>query len=150
MAFYNLKSVVCLSILFLTSLNAVVADDEYSHIEDEQSIVIFDFNQDNSSDFERLETQYYQQDSDYSVLSNQLYQGQRFRVFNYTAYEIDNLKAVLEPGQGNADGISSLSISMGYGLEFLVNKRNKIGYEFLSSFPYNRGELIRFFWVSVF
>lgn len=146
MTLYNLKLAICSSIMLLTTLNSVVASDGSSQFDDEQSIVNFDFNQDKVSDFERLNIQYSEQKTDYSVLNNQLYQSQRFRIFNYSAYDGDNFKAALQSDQG----LSSLSISMGYGLEFLVNKRNKIGYEYLSSFPHNRGELIRFFWVSVF
>ncbi|MEG0915010.1 MAG: hypothetical protein RSG57_04585 [Christensenellaceae bacterium] len=37
----------------------------------------------------------------------------------------------------------------GYGIEIKVNKRNKVGYEYLSNFPYDRGQLIRFFWVRL-
>ena len=103
----------------------------------------FDFNQQAPADI--LDIEYDTQEKEYSTLSNQLYQTERFRVFNYMAYDSQQLSA--QAKSGSLDNISQLSISFGYGVEFLVNSHNKIGYEYISSFPYDRGQLVRLFWV---
>lgn len=33
---------------------------------------------------------------------------------------------------------------------YQLNKNNRIGYEYLSSFPFDRGQLIRLFWLRIF
>lgn len=105
----------------------------------------FDFSQQEPEDI--LDIEYDTQEKDYSILSNQLYQTERFRIFNYMAYDSEQLSA--QAKSGNLDNISQLSVSFGYGIEYRVNNRNKVGYEFLSSFPYDRGQMIRLFWVRV-
>lgn len=103
----------------------------------------FDFNQQAPADI--LDIEYDTQEKDYATLSNQLYQTERFRVFNYMAYDSQQLSA--QAKSGSLDNISQLSISFGYGVEYLINSHNKIGYEYISSFPYDRGQLVRLFWV---
>ncbi|TCM69849.1 hypothetical protein EC844_102116 [Acinetobacter calcoaceticus] len=105
----------------------------------------FDFNTVPEADI--LDIAYDRQDKDYSVMSNQLYGNERIRIFNYTAYDSSEINTRLKSGNFEPNQLSELSISFGYGIEFLVNPNNKIGYEFLSSFPYDRGQVIRFFWV---
>lgn len=150
-------------LLFLSSIQYIYADqflnendplpfnDEMqSKLEQIEPPIDFILSEEHLSDFQKLDIHYDQHKNDYSVLNHAIYEGKRFRLFNYSAYDGDQLKAVLQSQHEGSNGLNSLAISFGYGLEFLVNQRNKIGYEYLSSFPYNRGELIRFFWVSVF
>lgn len=125
-------------------------DAMYFKLEEIESPMGFILSETNISDFQRLDIQYDQQKNDYSVLNHGLYEGKRFRLFNYSAYDRDQLKAAMQSEQQGSEAFNRLAISFGYGLEFLLNRRNKVGYEYLSSFPYNRGELIRFFWVSIF
>lgn len=105
----------------------------------------FDFNAEQSEDI--LDVEYDKQKTDYAVLSNKIYQNQRIKVFNYTAYDRDQISSQLQSSDLKLDHLGDLSVSFGYGIEFRVNPRNKVGYEYLSSFPYDRGELIRLFWV---
>ena len=83
----------------------------------------------------------------YSILKNRFYENERIRVFNYSAYSVQQLKtSLLNPASTPMDA-DNFYISFGYGIEFKVDKFNKIGYEYISSFPYDRGQLFRFFWV---
>ena len=83
----------------------------------------------------------------YSILKNRFYENERIRVFNYSAYRVQQLKtSLLNPASTPMDA-DNFYISFGYGIEFKVDKFNKIGYEYISSFPYDRGQLLRFFWV---
>ena len=68
---------------------------------------------------------------------------------HYTAYNSVSLSHKLGTGEFHSSDLDVLSISFGCGIEIKVNKRNKVGYEYLSNFPYDRGQLIRFFWVRL-
>lgn len=46
-------------------------------------------------------------------------------------------------------GLNDLSISLGYGIVYQINQDNRIGYEYLSSFPFDRGQMVRLFWLRV-
>jgi hypothetical protein len=48
-------------------------------------------------------------------------------------------------GETNNLSLDDFSISLGYGIVYQLNSANRIGYEYLSSFPFDRGQLIRFF-----
>ena len=65
-------------------------------------------------------------------------------IYNYTAYDTGQLHSKSITGLTNHINIQDLSISVGYGVNYSVNPRLKIGYEYISSFPYDRGQLIRF------
>lgn len=83
---------------------------------------------------------------DYSILSNKFYENERIRIFNYTAYNAQQLRnSLLNPTVENSTA-NEFYISFGYGMEFKINNLNIIGYEYLSSFPYDRGQIIRFYW----
>lgn len=85
--------------------------------------------------------------TNYSILSHKFYENDRVKIFNYTAYNIQQLKnTLLNPSNENISE-NELFLSFGYGLEFKINDLNKIGYEYISSFPYDRGQLFRLFWV---
>ena len=95
----------------------------------------------------KLAEEHDQEVMDYSILNNEFYENDRLRIFNYTAYNMQQLKnTLLNPTDSNTSG-TELSISFGYGMEFKINALNKLGYEYISSFPYDRGQLLRLYWV---
>ena len=95
----------------------------------------------------KLAEEHDQQVMDYSILNNEFYENDRLRIFNYTAYNMQQLKnTLLNPTNTNSSG-TELTISFGYGMEFKINALNKLGYEYISSFPYDRGQLLRLYWV---
>lgn len=100
--------------------------------------------------YQHLAEQHNEKENDYSVANNDFYENEYVRVFNYTAYNSDNFTNKLGTGEFNSADLDALKISIGYGIEIKLNKRNKLGYEYLSNFPYDRGQLIRFFWVQLF
>lgn len=118
-------------------------DESLIKIKDQQDEIDFGLN---------LEQQKFAQEHDdevknYNILQNQFYKNERIRIFNHTAFNSNDFKNKLGSGEFNVDGLQALTISFGYGMEFKINNRNRIGYEYLSSFPYNRGQLIRIFWL---
>ena len=95
----------------------------------------------------KLAEQHEHELADYSILTNKFYENERIRVFNYTAYNAQQLKtSLLNPSNDNPAS-SELYLSFGYGIEFKINALNKVGYEYISSFPYDRGQLLRLFWI---
>ncbi|WP_244948549.1 hypothetical protein [Acinetobacter tandoii] len=100
--------------------------------------------------YQHLAEQHNEKENDYSVANNDFYENEYIRVFNYTAYNSDNFTNKLGTGEFNSADLDALRISFGYGIEIKLNKRNKLGYEYLSNFPYDRGQLIRIFWVQLF
>ncbi|MCU4492086.1 hypothetical protein KTI63_06310 [Acinetobacter guillouiae] len=95
----------------------------------------------------KLAEQHEHELADYSILTNKFYENERIRVFNYTAYNVQQLKtSLLNPSNDNPAS-SELYLSFGYGIEFKINALNKVGYEYISSFPYDRGQLLRLFWI---
>ncbi len=53
-------------------------------------------------------------------------------------------------GQTYDVGVDDFAVSFGYGMEFKLDPVNKVGYEYVSSFPYDRGQMVRFFWSKRF
>lgn len=88
--------------------------------------------------------------NNYNVLKNEFYSNERWVIYNYTAYDTGQLQNKNSNGLTNHINIQDLSISVGYGVNYSVNPRLKIGYEYISSFPYDRGQLIRFFTIYLF
>ncbi|MEQ1161145.1 hypothetical protein ABLT50_05750 [Acinetobacter calcoaceticus] len=88
--------------------------------------------------------------NNYNVLKNEFYSNERWVIYNYTAYDTGQLQNKNINGLTNHINIQDLSISVGYGVNYSVNQRLKIGYEYISSFPYDRGQLIRFFTIYLF
>lgn len=99
---------------------------------------------------EMFDAAYPEMKTDYSVLHNQLFQDERWRVYNYTAYQTNQFNHKMLTGDTSNLSLDDFSISLGYGIVFQLNSTNRIGYEYLSSFPFDRGQLIRLFWLSVF
>lgn len=141
---YYLKITLLLTILLATTICRAT----YADVADSAKRVIFDFNTQAAEDI--LDIAYDTQEKDYSVLNSPVYRNDRIRIFSYTAYDMNEMNTRLKSGNLDLESLSgSLYISFGYGLEFRLNNFNKIGYEYLSTFPYDRGQLIRFFWVHI-
>ncbi|MCH7336870.1 hypothetical protein [Acinetobacter sp. NIPH 2699] len=100
---------------------------------------------------EKFDSAYPQQmKTDYSILHNLFFQDERWRVYNYTAYETNRFNEKMLTGDTTNFALDDFSISLGYGIAYQLNPRHRIGYEYLSSFPYDRGQWIRFFWLGIF
>lgn len=100
---------------------------------------------------ETFDSAYPQQEkTDYSILHNLFFQDDRWRVYNYTAYQTNQFNQKMLTGDTSNLSLGDFSISLGYGMVYQLNKNNRIGYEYLSSFPFDRGQLIRLFWLRIF
>lgn len=105
-------------------------------------------NADLNQEQKKLAEEHEQELKKYSVLSNQFYEDEYFKIFNYTAFTTDDFKNRVSAGQSVQQEVQGLNISVGYGMEFKINKNNRLGYEYLSSFPYDRGQMVRLYWVK--
>lgn len=137
-----MKLILLFNICCLFSLCRIVYAEVLQHPEN----VIFDFSA-QSEDI--LDIAYDTQEKDYSVLNSSVYRNDLIHIFSYTAYDTSQMNTRLKSGNLDLESFGDLSISFGYGVEVRVNRLNKIGYEYLSTFPYDRGQLIRIFWVHV-
>ena len=104
------------------------------------------FTEVNDDTEEMFDSAYPQQEkTDYSILHNLFFQDDRWRVYNYTAYQNNQFYQKMLTGDTSNLSLDDFSISLGYGMVYQLNKNNRIGYEYLSSFPFDRGQLIRLF-----
>jgi hypothetical protein len=109
------------------------------------------FTEVNDDTEEMFDSAYPQQEkTDYSILHNLFFQDDRWRVYNYTAYQTNQFNQKMLTGDTSNLSLDDFSISFGYGMVYQLNKNNRIGYEYLSSFPFDRGRLIRLFWLRIF
>ena len=109
------------------------------------------FTEVNDDTEEMFDSAYPQQEkTDYSILHNLFFQDDRWRVYNYTAYQTNQFNQKMLTGDTSNLSLGDFSISLGYGMVYQLNKNNRIGYEYLSSFPFDRGRLIRLFWLRIF
>lgn len=109
------------------------------------------FTEVNDDTEEMFDSAYPQQEkTDYSILHNLFFQDDRWRVYNYTAYQTNQFNQKMLTGDTSNLSLDDFSISLGYGMVYQLNKNNRIGYEYLSSFPFDRGQLVRFFWLRIF
>ena len=109
------------------------------------------FTEVNDDTEEMFDSAYPQQEkTDYSILHNLFFQDDRWRVYNYTAYQTNQFNQKILTGDTSNLSLGDFSISLGYGMVYKLNKNNRIGYEYLSSFPFDRGQLVRFFWLRIF
>ncbi|MBJ9985433.1 hypothetical protein IAE19_08250 [Acinetobacter sp. S40] len=97
-----------------------------------------------------LAEQHEQEENNYEILKNPFYSNERINIYNYTAYNADSLKNKMINGGSEHISANDLSISFGYGMTYKINTQHKVGYEYISSFPYDRGQLIRIFWIWSF
>ena len=90
------------------------------------------------------------ENSRFSILSNQLFKSDKIRIFNFTAFDQNELKDRLGLGNLDLSDLSNIQITFGYGIEYQYQPGKAIGYEYLSAFPYDRGQLVRIFWNQKF
>lgn len=98
----------------------------------------------------QLAVQETEQQQDYGLISNSFYEGERLKIYNFTAYDAQAAQNKFVAGQSSLIGMDDFSISFGYGMEWKIRPRQSIGYEYLSNFPYDRGQIIRLFWNGQF
>ena len=87
---------------------------------------------------------------DVSVLEHTLWKTNQLRVYQHTQYNAQNASDKFKQGAVQQIGLEDLSLSVGYGMEYFLNPTHAIGYEYVSSFPYDRGQSIRVFWIRLF
>ncbi|WP_288365594.1 hypothetical protein [uncultured Acinetobacter sp.] len=107
-------------------------------------------NKDLNQEQKHLAEQHDQEENNYKVLKNLFYANERISIYNYTVYNMDDLKSKMIEEAPDAVGLHDLSISFGYGMSYRLKDGTKLGYEYVSNFPYDRGQLIRFFWIRSF
>lgn len=86
----------------------------------------------------------------FSYLQNNFYENDHVRIYNNSAYQLDNPKNPFAEPKLNDFNLKDLDISLGYGMEFKLNHDDKVGYEYRSTFPYDRGQMLRLFWSKDF
>ncbi|MCU4337593.1 hypothetical protein [Acinetobacter dispersus] len=134
----HIKQVLLFCFLISLSLGSYADDyDFFAEHDQEDTEQMFD-------------SAYPQSKTEYSVLHNLFFQNERWRVYNYTAYQTNQFNHKMLTGDTTSLSLDDFSISVGYGMMYQLNQTNRIGYEYLSSFPFDRGQLIRFFWLRIF
>ena len=135
-------------ILFLLSCYSFVLNAAEENIKvEETKETIFEAQEKETK--ENLE-KYDEKQRDYSFINNNFYEDDVVRVYNNTAYSFDSAQNKFMSGQTYDVGVDDFAVSFGYGMEFKLDPINKVGYEYVSSFPYDRGQMVRFFWSKRF
>ncbi len=135
-------------ILFLLSCYSFVLNTAEENIKvEETKETIFEAQEKEKK--ENLE-KYDEEQRDYSFINNNFYEDDVVRVYNNTAYSFDGAQNKFMSGQTYDVGVDDFAVSFGYGMEFKLDLVNKVGYEYVSSFPYDRGQMVRFFWSKRF
>ena len=135
-------------ILFLLSCYSFVLNEAEENIKvEETKETIFEAQEKETK--ENLE-KYDEKQRDYSFINNNFYEDDVVRVYNNTAYSFDGAQNKFMAGQTHDVGVDDFAVSFGYGMEFKLDPINKVGYEYVSSFPYDRGQMVRFFWSKRF
>ncbi|MDY6467388.1 hypothetical protein SKM57_02150 [Acinetobacter faecalis] len=135
-------------ILFLLSCYSFVLNAAEENIKvEETKETIFEAQEKEKK--ENLE-KYDEEHRDYSFINNNFYEDDVVRVYNNTAYSFDGAQNKFMSGQTYDVGVDDFAVSFGYGMEFKLDLVNKVGYEYVSSFPYDRGQMVRFFWSKRF
>jgi hypothetical protein len=97
-----------------------------------------------------LAEKFEEEQRNYNILNHDFYENEVVRIYNNTAYQFDNAENKLMSGESDNLGFQNFAISFGYGMEFKLDKIHKVGYEYVSNFPYDRGQIIRLFWLRSF
>lgn len=135
-------------ILFFVGLLALdlKASDENINVEDKKETI---FEMEEKEQKESVD-KYEEEQRDYSFIKNNFYEGDSMRIYNNTAYRFDGAHNKFMAGQASHIGIDDFAVSFGYGMEFKLDPAHKVGYEYVSNFPYDRGQVVRFFWSKRF
>ena len=89
-------------------------------------------------------------DHNYDVLHNLFFQNEHWHIYNYTAYQTNQFNHKMLTGDTSNLSLDDFSISLGYSVVYQWNITNRMGYEYLSSFPFDRGQFVRLFWLHLF
>lgn len=123
----------------------------YNFFENKPELVVsHKAEQDLNQEQKELAEKYEKQKQRYSLLQHKIFENDRIRIFNNTAFGAENLKNDIRAGHYDFNNLDQLEITMGYGIEFILDQENIVGYEYLSSFPYDRGQILRIFWNKKF
>ena len=60
--------------------------------------------------YQQLATQHDEEENDYTLINNDFYENEYIRVFNYSAYNSDNLSHKLGTGEFHSSDLDALSI----------------------------------------
>lgn len=87
-----------------------------------------------------------QQQQRFSLLEHNFFVNEHLRIYNHSAYQLQTLQYKWQQGQAMQLDWEDFALSLGYGMQFFLQKNSSIGYEYLSNFPYDRGQMIRVFY----
>ena len=140
-----MKRYLILVILLLANMK-LLADEEIKN-ENNDKETLFEIQQ--KEEKQKIE-QYEIEQRNYEILNHDFYENEKIRVYNNTIYQFENTENKMMSDQADILGLQDFAISFGYGTEFKLDDVNKVGYEYVSSFPYDRGQIIRLFWSKRF
>ena len=136
--------------IFLIILSLIYSNvwaDEFLDEENFDKPTIFDIQaKEEKEQFDAL----VEETRDYSVMNNKLYENDKIKIYNNTLYEYSPLDQKMDTIQMMPSIANELKFSIGYGMEYKIDQYRKVGYEYVSNFPYDRGQMIRFFWSKDF
>lgn len=90
------------------------------------------------------------QEEKVTVLEHTLFQNEKFRVYQHSEYNLDQATQKLKSGALEQLRMGDLTLSVGYGMAYQLDALHIIGYEYVSSFPHDRGQSIQLFWTRLF
>lgn len=119
---------------------------------EQDGIIVMDYGLENIYENEQriLALKQAEDSQDYGVIENLFYENDWVKIYNYTAYDVGTAQNKFLLGQSEQIGLQDFGLSFGYGIVFQVNPRHSVGYEYVSNFPYDRGQMIRIFWDYLF
>ncbi len=82
----------------------------------------------------------------FSLLQHNILSNAHFRLYNNSAYQLNAVQQKWQHGQAMHVDWEDFALSLGYGMQFFLDPRASVGYEYLSNFPYDRGQMIRIFY----
>ena len=136
-----------LILMMFCSVNFPSFADEYVDEENFEKPTVFDIEaQENKEHFDAL----IDETRDYNVMNNKWYENDKIKIYNHSLYEFDSADRKVTTGQEEPKGSKDLNFSIGYGMEYKIDPYRKVGYEYISNYPYDRGQMIRFFWSKDF
>ena len=140
-----MKKYLLFIIFFFAS--SIAFSDEYTDEEKFQKPTIFEIQAKEKQ--ARLDT-LAEEARDYSVMNNKWYENDKIKIYNHSLYEFDPADHKMEFHQAEPSITKDLKFSIGYGMEYKIDQYRKVGYEYVSNYPYDRGQMIRFFWSKDF
>ena len=140
----------CLHALLLSMAFGMCSNTAFGQMQD--GIIVMDESLENLTEREQrklaLNTENDQQE--YGLLNHSFFENDLFEIYNYTAYETGAAQNKFLLGDAEHIGLQDFGISFGFGMKLRLSRRHSIGYEYLSNFPYDRGQIIRVYWNALF